>query len=91
MIKYQSGNEDFDRTFENALNGIPVENLTKRDIRTHERWVNDHWGDLNSAEAVEDVFSAASLLGRKGGSVKSERKAASSRENAKKGGRPKKQ
>lgn len=36
----------------------------------------------------DDVSSAASLLGRKGGLAKSERKTASSRENGKKGGRP---
>ena len=37
-----------------------------------------------------DITNAAAALGRKGGSVKSERKAAASRENGKKGGRPKK-
>ena len=36
------------------------------------------------------LASAASALGSKGGSSKSERKAASSRENGKRGGRPKK-
>jgi hypothetical protein len=34
--------------------------------------------------------AAASLLGRKGGSAKSDRKTAAARENAKKGGRPRK-
>lgn len=37
-----------------------------------------------------DLKAAAAALGKKGGSVKSERKARSSRENGKKGGRPKK-
>jgi hypothetical protein len=35
------------------------------------------------------IKTAAATLGRKGGSVKSEKKAASSRENGKRGGRPK--
>jgi hypothetical protein len=39
----------------------------------------------------DDVSSAASLLGRKGGQAKSERKTAAVRENGKKGGRPKKE
>jgi hypothetical protein len=39
----------------------------------------------------KQVNEAAALLGRKGGSVKSERKAAASRANGKKGGRPRKE
>jgi len=39
----------------------------------------------------EAISNAASTLGRKGGSVKSGKKAAASRENGKKGGRPKKE
>ena len=39
---------------------------------------------------TRQLHQAAAAMGRKGGSVKSERKAASSRENGKKGGRPKK-
>jgi len=38
----------------------------------------------------DEIQNAAATLGRKGGSVKSEKKAASSRENGKKGGRPRK-
>ena len=41
------------------------------------------------AEHME-IHEAAKVLGRKGGSVKSEKKAAAARENGKKGGRPRK-
>lgn len=41
-------------------------------------------------EITDDVTQAASIWGRAGGSAKSERKTASSRENGKLGGRPKK-
>lgn len=37
---------------------------------------------------MDDLHNAAATLGRKGGSVKSERKAAAARENGRKGGRP---
>jgi len=39
---------------------------------------------------MSDESKAAAILGRKGGLVKSERKAKSSAENGKKGGRPRK-
>jgi len=39
---------------------------------------------------IEARREAARILGRAGGSVKSERKAAAARENGKKGGRPRK-
>ncbi len=42
------------------------------------------------ARLINNIQLAAATLGRKGGSVKSEKKAASSRENGKKGGRPRK-
>lgn len=42
-------------------------------------------------EMKEEIVKAASILGRKGGKVKSEKKTTAVRENAKKGGRPKKE
>jgi len=38
----------------------------------------------------DEISQAASLMGKKGGSVKSEKKARAARENGKKGGRPRK-
>jgi len=46
--------------------------------------------EASATEAEMELDKAAAALGRKGGSVKSDKKAASSRENGKKGGRPKK-
>ena len=45
---------------------------------------------LGKINAYATTKSAAAALGRKGGSAKSEAKSASSRENGKRGGRPKK-
>jgi hypothetical protein len=47
-------------------------------------------GDDLKASLVPDYKSMASALGKLGGSQKSEKKKASSAENGKKGGRPKK-
>ena len=38
----------------------------------------------------DEVSRAAAIMGKKGGSVKSEKKARAARENGKKGGRPRK-
>lgn len=46
--------------------------------------------EASAMQAENELGKMASALGRKGGAVKSERKAASSRENGLKGGRPKK-
>jgi len=45
---------------------------------------------MKNEDDIEARREAARILGRAGGSVKSERKAAAVRENGKKGGRPKK-
>ena len=41
-------------------------------------------------DARDEVSRAAAIMGKKGGSVKSEKKARAARENGKKGGRPRK-
>jgi hypothetical protein len=46
--------------------------------------------DIEAAFSALNISSTAAILGRKGGLVKSERKAKSSAENGKKGGRPRK-
>lgn len=45
--------------------------------------------NANEEVAAEDRARAAALLGKRGGSVTSDRKAAASRANGQKGGRPK--
>ena len=52
----------------------------------HDFLHSEHVGDHESG----DVSFAAAVMGRKGGSVKSERKAAAVRQNGRKGGRPRK-
>jgi len=56
--------------------------------------VGGYWWDAKTTIAekleINPVSAAAAAMGRKGGSVKSDRKAAACRENAKKGGRPRK-
>lgn len=48
MRIYQTGDIEFDRTFENSLNGIHPEILTDEEIKTQTQWVNENWDDLNS-------------------------------------------
>lgn len=64
--------------------GYQVVSLSQKEAPMMERW-------LKNLYAVMGVSTAGAELGRKGGSVKSDRKSAASRENGKKGGRPKKQ
>ena len=52
--------------------------------------VGDKIIEQSANEAEIELDKAAAALGRKGGSSKSDRKTASSRENGRKGGRPKK-
>ena len=51
----------------------------------------DECGDEEAIVVVPVEESPGAVLGKKGGSVRSDKKAASSRENGKKGGRPKKE
>lgn len=67
-----------------VLLNYQVVKATKTEAKMMERW-------LKNLYAVMGMQNAASEIGRKGGQAKSERKAASSRENGKKGGRPKKE
>jgi len=53
----------------------------------HGLWFDSRLGDFKTAKIILD----ASQMGRKGGSVKSERKTKTARENGKLGGRPKKE
>jgi len=74
-----------------GLAGIPktdIENWPHISDSVREAWLKG-WvkGD---AEKNTDIRSAASTMGKKGGSAKSPRKKLSSRENGKKGGRPRK-
>lgn len=64
--------------------GYRVVSLTQKEAPLMERW-------LKNLYAMMGMETSAASLGRKGGSAKSERKASSSRENGKKGGRPKKE
>ena len=79
-------------------------NLTKRDKLQKQAeegkiTASAYWAGLKSTfekmtdEEKEQEFTklSAATLGRKGGSMKSEKKTAASRENGKKGGRPRKE
>ena len=57
-----------------------------------EKWCKQHIGERGEIIEIKpsEEEKAAAALGRKGGRVKSEKKAASCRENGKKGGRPRK-
>jgi hypothetical protein len=67
-----------------VLLGYRVVSLTQKEAPLMERWLKNMYAMFGVAE------NPASALGRMGGSVKSERKAKSSAENGRKGGRPKK-
>jgi hypothetical protein len=73
------------------------ERLIANDVTTDNpaRALSLYEGDIDDDEVLiyhhtDEVSRAAASLGRKGGSARSERKTASSRENGKKGGRPRK-
>lgn len=62
--------------------GYRVVSLTQKEAPMMERW-------LKNLYAMMGMQVAATELGKRGGSAKSDKKAASSRENGKMGGRPK--
>ena len=62
--------------------GYRVLSITQKEAPMMERW-------LKNLYAMMGISVSASVLGSRGGSSKSNRKSASSRENGKKGGRPK--
>ena len=64
--------------------GYKIVSLTKKEEPLMERW-------LKNLYAMLGMGNPAAALGRKGGSAKSEHKAATSRKNGLKGGRPKKE
>jgi hypothetical protein len=66
-----------------VLLGYQVVSATKAEAELMERWLKNLYAMLGIAG------NPAAALGRRGGLVKSERKTAAVRENAKKGGRPK--
>lgn len=66
-----------------VLLGYRVVSLTEKEAPMMGRWLKNLYAMMGIQE------NPAAILGRKGGSVKSARKASSSRENGKRGGRPK--
>jgi hypothetical protein len=68
-----------------VLLGYRIVSLTQKEAPMMERWLKNMYAMLGVAE------NPASALGRMGGAKKSERKAISSAENGRKGGRPKKE
>jgi hypothetical protein len=63
--------------------GYSIVSLSKKEAPEMERWLKNMYAMFGIME------NPAVALGRLGGSVKSDRKTASSRENGKRGGRPK--
>lgn len=46
---YGTGDEEFDRVFENSLNGVDPDTLSDDETATQEKYVNDNWDDLNAS------------------------------------------
>lgn len=65
---------------------ITDEGIGSTEYDTDSEIFDEMWEDGGKPEPI--ISSAASTLGKKGGSVKSERKAKSSAANGRKGGRP---
>jgi hypothetical protein len=78
---------------------FPLDNLSAKGVFDYDgadvEWIESCLGDDEnvihySVEDRDEIISAAAALGRKGGKAKSMCKTASSRENGKLGGRPRK-
>lgn len=48
--EYGHDEELFDRTCENALNGINPEALSDEEMAIHRKWVADNWNNLNTSD-----------------------------------------
>ena len=92
----------FDRLMGDCA-GVDIMTVTEDDIRAHvtiwneqepgsvsEDEIREAIAGLSEYQEQERIKKAASALGRKGGSAKTEAKATTARENGRKGGRPKK-
>lgn len=84
--------------YQNARRGLYVPDAATGELAEHDwddvaRWAMRPMEEGKTLDfpaiGKEDASTAAALLGKLGGSVKSERKARASRKNGKKGGRPK--
>jgi len=82
---------DKDRQYLSDKYGVPINNLADLNAlgsMLFER-LTPAQKERDLKDTEEQLSSAASILGRKGGSAKSEAKARAAKENAKKGGWPK--
>jgi hypothetical protein len=93
MLVYESmgPGHDKDRQYLSDKYGVPINNLS--DLNALGSMLFERLTPAQKERDLKDIeeqlSSAASILGRKGGSVKSEAKARAAKENAKKGGWPK--
>jgi|GEM_PF-2712304 hypothetical protein len=80
------------RMTSNPSNNYAIDELTRKltDIGRSEAGYMADIVEIEIEVADEEISQAAAALGRIGGKAKSERKTLSSRENGKKGGRPRK-
>jgi hypothetical protein len=53
MNKYKTGDQEYDRIFENSLNGINPDDLTDEEVEKQERWIEENWEELNDSRGEE--------------------------------------